>query len=409
MEELNLNIKYMNTLFIDNVKLYLIKTKNIKAILVLFIVCFFFLTSCKKDKNPVSLEKLDNIDISSSSNGVVQVPHDLPEPLSTVFSNYTKVVAPNGKPIHIFATSGVEVKQIVRARNILEYILRSAQGTQYGSDKSAIANKMSDNKATLIYFDNEQQAMDYRDQVSDLGLGIQDLYANESPVEGSASYINNSVRDASYEEIFHMVHNYGIVEALPAYDNEIKQGEQAASAVGIYNYGGDVEVSRFEYIISAFDVYFGFWAHSTSGSSFYGEYTPTTRANLQSIDPTGYGLVEKFHLPYLNWNIQLDNSFTGTFSLSLDAFQSYTLKSQYIKDVTLTGSNNTNLKVNNLDNNLTGNSGTNTVIFSGVYSEYTVNTNNGVTTVTDNISNRDGVNTLNGIEKIQFMDQTVNL
>ncbi len=108
-------------------------------------------------------------------------------------------------------------------------------------------------------------------------------------------------------------------------------------------------------------------------------------------------------------NAQISASLNGNFSLKFDSAKSYTHHSRYLKDVTLLGSNNNTVTVNELDNNITGNSGTNTVIFSGKSSEYTVKTDNGVTTVTDNTANRDGKNTLSKIEKLKFTDKTVSL
>ncbi len=71
--------------------------------------------------------------------------------------------------------------------------------------------------------------------------------------------------------------------------------------------------------------------------------------------------------------------------------------------------NNNSVTVNELNNNITENSGTNTVIFSGKSSEYTVKTDNGVTTVADNMVNRDGKNTLSKKEKLQFTDKIIRL
>lgn len=74
------------------------------------------------------------------------------------------------------------------------------------------------------------------------------------------------------------------------------------------------------------------------------------------------------------------------------------------------GTNNTNVRVNELDNNITGNSGINTVIFSGNLDEYTLSRSNNMVTVMDSQENRDGkVNTFKDIEKLQFLNETVNL
>ncbi len=59
---------------------------------------------------------------------------------------------------------------------------------------------------------------------------------------------------------------------------------------------------------------------------------------------------------------------------------------------------------------LTGGDGTDTAVFSGAYSEYTVvRSSDGTYTVTDNTASRDGVDTLTTFEQVQFSDGTLVL
>ncbi len=55
------------------------------------------------EKIDINYEVLDNIDISPSPYGVVPLPEELGKTLNGLFSKYTKHMAPNGKPIHIFS------------------------------------------------------------------------------------------------------------------------------------------------------------------------------------------------------------------------------------------------------------------------------------------------------------------
>ena len=105
------------------------------------------------DEPDINYEVLDNIDISKGPYGVVPLPKELGKTLSGLFTKYTKHVAPNGKPIHIFAQSNVRDLQVARAREILKYHLTDVPGTKYGSKKAPIANKMGDVRATLTYTD----------------------------------------------------------------------------------------------------------------------------------------------------------------------------------------------------------------------------------------------------------------
>ena len=97
-------------------------------------------------------ETLPYIDISTSPNGIVLLPDNVPQVFRDVFVRYTKVVAPNSKPIHILAQDGWSEARILKARNVLEHILTDVPGTRYGADKSIVANTMADNRATLTLF-----------------------------------------------------------------------------------------------------------------------------------------------------------------------------------------------------------------------------------------------------------------
>ncbi len=113
---------------------------------------------------------------------------------------------------------------------------------------------------------------------------------------------------------------------------------------------------------------------------------------------------------HLTYNVRIDAGLNGNFSLKFDAAKPYTYHSRYLKDVTLLGSNNNTVIVNELDNNITGNAGVNTVIFSGSSNDYVImTTNDNVTTVKDGVPNRDGLNTVSKVEKLQFTDKTIEL
>jgi hypothetical protein len=109
-------------------------------------------------KVEIDYDALDNIDTSGGEFGVVALPENVGRTLTGLFTKYTKHVAPNGKPIHILGQSLVSDLQMARAREILKYHLEDAPGTKYGSDKAAIADRMGDVRATLIYTDTQARA-----------------------------------------------------------------------------------------------------------------------------------------------------------------------------------------------------------------------------------------------------------
>lgn len=117
----------------------------------------------------------------------------------------------------------------------------------------------------------------------------------------------------------------------------------------------------------------------------------------------------QFFHPYITYNARIDSRLTGNFSLKYDTTKPYTHHSRYLKDITLLGNNSVSVTVNELDNVITGNEGTNTVIFSGTALEYVITNSDGIITVIDTVANRDGNNTLTNIEKLQFKDKTSTL
>jgi len=385
------------------------------------------------DEIDINYDVLDNIDTSSSPLGVVPLPEELGKTLNGLFAKYTKHMAPNGKPIHILVQAGVSDLQVVRAREILKYHLTDAPGTQYGRDKSGIANRMADVRATLMYTDTEIKSFAMRPILRDSELRLQDLYATESPVEGSYEYIHNSgkpgerfTRDASYEEIMHLVHDKGLEDILPEYHQEIVEAEKAAVAADIYHYG---RLAPHEYIITGFDIYFGLWDHNPQGdgTSFGEEYPFHTKQEMKEGDPALYELVEKFWPKYLTYNAYIDPTFEGTFSTVRDENTAYTFKSQYLVNIILTGEKDTNVLGNDQDNRLTGNDGNNmltggkgndaiaggkgedTAEFSGNHAEYEVTTADNKTIVIDTVQGRDGKDELTDIEILKFKDKNVNV
>ncbi|MYF04219.1 MAG: hypothetical protein F4230_04295, partial [Holophagales bacterium] len=100
---------------------------------------------------------------------------------------------------------------------MMEHLLADHPGSVYGDDKSGIAAAMADRKATMVFFDTEP---DMRQAMSEglpeaTDLSMQDLRANECPAPGDADYMGHVTRDAAYEEIWHLIHDYGIKPTLP--------------------------------------------------------------------------------------------------------------------------------------------------------------------------------------------------
>ncbi|CED60394.1 Putative lipoprotein [Moritella viscosa] len=389
-----------------------IKKSNIAAVIITFL-----LVGCNTSSSA-----------SSSSPGIVVGISSVPKALSDKytkalrFDRYTSVIAPNGQPIHIIAQDQLSNNQIVRARSVLAHYLTNYTSSKYGSDKSSVANKMAGNGATLLLLNGSD---DGKNPAAE--LDGQPLYQNEIQVEGDEWYIKQDYkhRDATFEEILHMVHDTGIgvdqneefIGSLPAYQNDIRSAQVGAMTDDIWGLGNDnkdwiVELTTEnslsqEYLAAAIDSYYGLWGawkkKDLNSGGMWGIYLAKTRADIKTKDPLGAALIGDFFHPYLTYNARIDGSFDGTFSLRYNELKPYTNHSRYLKDVSLTGNKNTNVVVNELDNNITGNSGSNTVIFSGDVGNYTITKLSGNSyLVEDHRDSGDGKVTLQKIESLKF-------
>jgi len=421
------------------------------------------------------LEKYKIVTKNGNSPVISEVPKELSDKYTQAlgFDRYTSVTAPNGQPIHIIAQDKLSNNQIIRARSVLTHYLTNYASSEYGNDKSSVANKMAVNGATLLLLNGSDDGKNPAGE-----LEGQPLYQNEIQVEGHEWYINQDYnhRDATFEEILHMVHDMGIgVDqdetfrgSLPAYQAEIRSAQVTALTDKIWGLGAENKawieelteensLSQ-EYLAAVNDSYYGLWGawqsdtdssvDSASDSSststtkvetddisdlldetalaleadrkryladlnargMWGIYLAKTRSEINTEDPLGSTLMGKFFHPYLTYNARIDESFDGEFSLRYDKSKPYTNHSQYLKDITLTGSKDANVIVNELDNEITGNSGNNTVIFSGDADFYMVAklTDNSYS-VEDYRDSGDGKVTVHNVENLQFKNSIQKL
>lgn len=397
---------------------------------------------------PGGVDPIGSIDTSTAADGIVPLPETVDAEIRRWFGRYTKVVAPNGKPIHILAEDGWRRDQILRARKVLEHILTSAPGTRLGADKTAVANAMSDRRATLVLFDDvDSMERAFRGGLHRLELGFQDLRANECPVEGDPDYLRHETRDAAFEEVLHLVHDYGLRPALPEYDEALHRANLALAARGLWQGWPEEEPEnhRNEYFAAAYDNYLDLWALEPlryegeplsdddipDGTSHFGVFGANSREKLHRVDPVAYELIEDFFPPYITYTAELPETFTGTFHMRLVDDLRYTRKSRHLRSVSLTGDRNADVKGNAWDNTIHGNSGMNVLeggagadilcgggepdllrgddgrdiaVYSGGAEEYEVKVGLESITVRDKREGRDGIDVLIGIEVLRFAD-----
>ncbi|MCP4345372.1 MAG: hypothetical protein GY795_07580 [Desulfobacterales bacterium] len=288
---------------------------------------------------------------NTASSGIEKVPASLGSDYVKNFDRYTKVTAPNGKAIHIVAQTRITNDQIIRARNVLQHFLTDLPNSQYGADKSGVANKMAENNAVLLLLNGRD---DGSNQVEVHG---QPLFEEEIQMEGHKWYINQEYtdhRDATFEEIFHLVHDYGIgvdgpysnPGALPAYQAEIRKAQENALTNKLWAIGFDqASINEWsaensltqEYIVSVTDSYYGLWGawQESTTNGMWGGYIAKTREEIPTEDPMGSDLMNKFFHPYLTYDAQIHADFEGTFYLTFDASLPYTHHSQYLVNARL--------------------------------------------------------------------------
>ena len=377
----------------------------------------------------------DDIDISAAPEGIVAMPKGLPRAFRR-FNRYTKVITANGKAIHIIAQSRISEGQIVRAREVLRMFLTDVPGSEFGGDKAALGNRMAANDAMLMLVNGTHS------EGNEPHLPAQPLYQNEMQVEGHRWYIQQDYdhRDATFEEILHLVHDTGIgvdgrntlPGVLPGYQAEIRRATNNAMAENfhIWPLGARRDREWFEelaeensltqeYLASLIDSYYGLWGawRESASLGMWGEYIAKTRSEIRREDPMGWTLMGKFFPDYLTYEARIDPGFTGTFSLTFDRAIPYTNHSQYLLKARLVGTRDSNLTGNGQDNTLTGNEGNNildgrggvdTAVFRGERADYRVTrADKGRILVADGTEGRDGSDTLAGIEFVKFSDRTV--
>lgn len=368
--------------------------------------------------------------------GIDPVPAELQDSYGAIFCKYIEISAPNGRPIRMFAQREISNEQMLYSKGVLEFYLESVPGSEHGADKTAIANAMGDNKATLLMLKGHDGEFEIFGDDLWREIDGQPLYEDEIAAPGSDWYIDNVYeghRDATFEEILHLVHDNGIgidVEgyqpgAAPEYQAQIRealinaleiqklwaQDERMADWLEEIREEGSLTQ---EYLASVVDSYYGLWgAFDERPGGMWGFYDAKTREEVAEKDPMGYALMEAFLNPYLTFLARIDPRFEGTFSLAFDENLPYTHKSQYLLNAALTGENDSGLQGNDRDNVLHGNSGANTLagadgedtaVFQGPIAEYDLAKDDGELVVTDSVSERDGTDRLVSVEWLQFDD-----
>ena len=345
--------------------------------------------------------------------------------ISDIFNRYTWLDAPGGKAIHIFAQDGVSAAQVKKARDVMANYLLSIPG---GYDKAALSNQLANNQASLFIF-NSQDASEtaFSGALGDHALAQhgQDLYSTELFVEGDSRYLNRQFRDASYEEVLHLVQGHGLAQSDKTLQADIVRQADLALMDNVWNpeteqiaewraetdATGNNSVS-YEYLAAATEAYYGLWAHLEEGMDGYTGYN---RELQMQVDPEGIRLIQTLFASEVLTVMDIDSSLPAgqTFTMTYDSALPYTQQSRYLTGARLTGDADSHLTGNGFNNLLQGNKGDNRldgslgndiVRVSGFEDEYELTRTDEGYLLTDKVANRDGQDTLISIETIVFTD-----
>jgi hypothetical protein len=403
--------------------------KNPFLCLAPLIVCFTVTAAALPQGGPIA-GSLDNIDTSGSPDGIVPLPGTVHPTITNVFDRYTKITADNGNPIHFLIHANVSNAKVAHARRILEQHMTDVPGSTYGSDKRALRESMGNLRATMMFFptiDSLENGGPQVDQfLDDYEAPLQDLLGDEIILPGSVRYVGpNPERDASYEELVHLMHGYGLIPTMPALQRQIESAASHAVSAGLYSPPPGLPAADipFEYLAFTMETWYGMWAHEPNN----GEYVFSSRLEMEAGDPNIVSILEGFFPPFHSHRAEVVATFSGTFHAREASNLEYSFKSRYLNHVELLGTANTALRGNREDGTLVGNSGNNrmqgaggqdhldgqagfdTGDYIGPQADYGVYLMDGILTVEDTVPNRDGLDRLVNFEQLQFIDGAVQL
>ncbi|MEZ6014213.1 MAG: hypothetical protein R3F49_03800 [Planctomycetota bacterium] len=376
-------------------------------------------------------------DADGDGDGIVDLPATVPALIGDVFDRYSAIPTANGGRVHLLAQAGVDDRRLIRAREVLRQHLTDVPGSAQGADKRAVADAMSNRGATLVIFQSPATANPALPAVAAFLAAFDaqawGLIQNTIVIEGSPEYMAASPAiDNTFGATAALVHRTGFATARPAHFAAARSMMEAAIAAGRFTPPNALPASDFDdaYVGLLLDVHSGVWAHDPLGNGRAGttaSYAFASRPSMQAGDPSALAWIEAFFAPQHSYPAQVASTFAGNFDCILRSNLAYTNRSQYLRDVTLTGTNTseifgareaTRLVGNAGNNNLKGRAGNDllisgggldTAVFDGPFAEYTITLDGTDVIVTDSQPSRDGTDRLQGFDRLQFTDQGINL
>ena len=189
-------------------------------------------------------------------------------------------------PIRFFGTETVDPKKIEYAAKVANALLSK---DKKGSGRISKYLKQKNIAMTIFKtFEERNTAIGFYMHRRSLGLRTQDLEDEEIiPAYLRLGGPRNLRRDASVEEITHLIHRGGIMEAYPDVQTRLEHATQEAVERGFYRPQDGLPADSFadEFLAFGLDILYGVRSHR----SYDG--LPLTPENLKIIDPDLYDIL----------------------------------------------------------------------------------------------------------------------
>ena len=277
--------------------------------------------------------------IFSAQANVFTVSNSLPVDLQNASNLFTKSVEVFG--LRVLATDSVPDAKVLHTANVLaEYLDNDENGT---IDQPEVLAKLLGNSnseiATMVLFESESEQESFSGSFGTLMQILtrsQNLFADEIFENGSSG----NDRDATLEEVLHLVTDLGWDEAFPDIWGE-RKGSSVANAMDLAR-GGYFENVPAQYPQSAWYTYYDetsdyptqiteyvYWATTThlgaqnwqgrNHSNYTNEWTPYTKEMLAQTDPAIVSLMTSddyrfpvMKLPDGNYSVSSNNGKTSS-------------------------------------------------------------------------------------------------
>jgi hypothetical protein len=237
-------------------------------------------------------------------------------------AGFTKGISIFG--VNILATTGVSEEKLIHAANVMAELIDNDENGEV--DNSCVVKKLNELEAFVSMYNEDESEISMEPLEK---LGLESSSAGLGAFETTVNYESEGQHDASVEEIFHLITQFGYSKVYPEIFGESNESlsslakamdvarggrqTQLTNGAWIYNnsdcanagkVGGSTNAWYFyedntanyatmitEYIYWAVSSNFGMHASEAGRQKAQTEWCPHTKSKLQEQDPTVYNLI----------------------------------------------------------------------------------------------------------------------